>query len=233
MMNARIITTLTLGLAVLFTFFGCQPAKRSPLSQVHQTENLCERYPFLKAYQCSFDRVQFAARHGDANAQYALGYLYYYGVGVLSNEKLAIQWIQAAASRGNLSAKRALTLLSNGKQVSSAKTNASSQNVFQQSRGKNDGRAKTATCVSRNGYTIQIAASRNFSKLREFASQNERYFKTEPFIYHTKMDNAPWFVLTYGRYSTHAKAQSDLYRLPSSLKVYQPWVKSCALLLST
>jgi len=52
------------------------------------------------------------AEQGDANAQYALGYLYHNGLGVPRNYKLAIQWMTAASAKGNQKASEALRRIS-------------------------------------------------------------------------------------------------------------------------
>lgn len=54
------------------------------------------------------------ARQGDADAQYALGYLYYYGLGVPRDAQRAVHWIGQAASRGHEKAQRALLRVSGG-----------------------------------------------------------------------------------------------------------------------
>lgn len=52
------------------------------------------------------------AEQGYADAQYALGYLYYNGLGVPRNDTLSIQWLKEAAAKGNEEAIEALRRLS-------------------------------------------------------------------------------------------------------------------------
>ena len=54
----------------------------------------------VKNYALSFNHLLPLAEKGDKNAQYALGYLYYYGYGVDRNETLAMSWISKAAKQG-------------------------------------------------------------------------------------------------------------------------------------
>jgi len=51
------------------------------------------------------------AQHGEANAQYALGYLLFYGKGAERNRAQAMVWFQKAAAQGDVSAVRALAML--------------------------------------------------------------------------------------------------------------------------
>ena len=51
------------------------------------------------------------AKEGNADAEYSLGYLYYYGMGVPQNPNYGRQLIQSAAEQGNERAIEALTAL--------------------------------------------------------------------------------------------------------------------------
>jgi hypothetical protein len=66
--------------------------------------------------QQNYDRAALLlkplAEQGHADAQYALGYLYYNGLGVPSNNTLSMQWLKRAAANGNNEAVEALRRLS-------------------------------------------------------------------------------------------------------------------------
>lgn len=205
-MYRKFITNLLL-IAFSLLFVACNTTKTPSVNYVQQNENLCEKYRFLNAYQCSFDHVQWAARSGDPNAQYVLGYLYYYGIGVLPNDELALKWITESAQQGNPSAQRALALL----QPTQSGTTLS-----------------TSICRNSKGYTIQIAGSHNLSMLHQFMQKNQYHFDRNTFIFRKRLNNLPWYILAYGQYSTYEDAKRRLYHLPPALKIYQPWVKSCA-----
>ena len=64
-------------------------------------------------YSSAFQRLLPEAKKGNAQAQYAIGYLYYYGKGVRENLPHAKYWIQQAASQQYLPAKQALDLMDN------------------------------------------------------------------------------------------------------------------------
>jgi len=61
--------------------------------------------------------MQTLAGRGHLQAQYVLGYMYYYGLGLPRNEKEAIRWITTAAARGHPKAREALRLLEQGDPV--------------------------------------------------------------------------------------------------------------------
>ena len=56
-------------------------------------------------------RVEQAARSGDPDAQYALGYLYYYGIGTTQDRQAGLVWIRKAAAQGQSVAQEALRTL--------------------------------------------------------------------------------------------------------------------------
>lgn len=64
-------------------------------------------------YRQAFIRLKPAAVKGQPDAQYAVGYMYYYGQGVIEDRKLAWYWINCAAAAGQADAIAALQILGN------------------------------------------------------------------------------------------------------------------------
>lgn len=54
----------------------------------------------VQDYRHAFIRLKPEAEKGQADAQYAVGYMYYYGQGVIENRKKACMWISRAAKAG-------------------------------------------------------------------------------------------------------------------------------------
>ncbi len=67
-----------------------------------------------KDYVGAANLMRVLAQRGHLEAQYVLGYMYYYGQGLPRNEKEAIRWITTAAARGYPKAMRALEVLDQG-----------------------------------------------------------------------------------------------------------------------
>jgi septal ring-binding cell division protein DamX len=61
-----------------------------------------------KNYTVAAKLLKPLAQQGRGDAQYALGYLYFNGLGVPVNKSLAAQWFNSAAANGNENAKQAL-----------------------------------------------------------------------------------------------------------------------------
>lgn len=60
----------------------------------------CESNSFLQKYDCSLAKIEQSAERGDPDAQYALGYIYFYGVGTVRDLDAARLWIRKAAVQG-------------------------------------------------------------------------------------------------------------------------------------
>ena len=93
---------------------GC--ASHSATQDTHQANANagCVGNVYLEKYGCSIDRIQQAAEKGDPDAQYALGYMYFYGIGTIKDEQTAKLWIQRAAAQGQPLAQKAAAMMSSG-----------------------------------------------------------------------------------------------------------------------
>ena len=62
-------------------------------------------------YRAAFRQLQAPAKTGNPDAQYALGYLYFYGKVTKINEAEALTWFQSAAENGQHEAIYALKII--------------------------------------------------------------------------------------------------------------------------
>lgn len=67
----------------------------------------------VQNYRQAFIRLLPEAEHGQPDAQYAVGYMYYYGQGVIEDRKKAWYWIGCAAQQAQPDAVEAMTILQN------------------------------------------------------------------------------------------------------------------------
>ncbi len=65
----------------------------------------------IQNYRQAFIRLKPEADKGQPDAQYAIGYMYYYGQGVVEDRKQAWYWINCAARAGQADAIEALKIL--------------------------------------------------------------------------------------------------------------------------
>ncbi len=68
----------------------------------------------IQNYRQAFIRLKPEAEKGQPDAQYAVGYMYYYGQGVVEDRRKAWYWITAAAKAGQPDAKQAVKVLRRG-----------------------------------------------------------------------------------------------------------------------
>lgn len=122
---AKLITGSSISIFLMLGLNGCASnnppapvmpaAPGGPPSSSFASSAVCNNNPFLQKYQCSFMRVEQSARAGDPDAQYALGYLYYYGIGTTQDRQTGLIWIKKAAAQGQTVAQEALRALSGTK----------------------------------------------------------------------------------------------------------------------
>jgi TPR repeat protein len=65
----------------------------------------------LKNYQVAFEMLQPLAHEGDRDAQYALGYMYFYGIGIPQDTIKGRELIQAAAEKNQRMALKAIDII--------------------------------------------------------------------------------------------------------------------------
>lgn len=98
------ILKATIGLSLLFLLNACHTYSLQEGIQSFRNEE----------YRKAFVRLKPEAIKGQRDAQYAVGYMYYYGVGVVENRRQAWYWINTAASLGQPQAIEAVHLLQQG-----------------------------------------------------------------------------------------------------------------------
>src|SRR3989338_4545127 len=108
MLSFRMITfsAVAVELAILS---ACAPQRVQATADQQQT--VCKANKFLQKYNCSLDRIEETAATGDPDAEYALGYMYYYGINTTRDAETGKVWIQRAAHQGQPLAMQALSLL--------------------------------------------------------------------------------------------------------------------------
>ncbi len=83
----------------------------SPSAQTSEGQRLYHQH----AYPQAFEKLLPEAMKGAAQAQYAVGYMYFYGYGIGQDQKLAEYWLRESAKQGYSKAVQALSLIDNNK----------------------------------------------------------------------------------------------------------------------
>ncbi|WP_229669324.1 tetratricopeptide repeat protein [Legionella impletisoli] len=95
---------LTISFALLLT--GCSFTKMNLQEGIRSFQ--------VQDYRSAFIRLKPEAEKGNPDAQYAVGYMYFYGQGVTEDRKKALFWIKCAAKAGQPDAIAAMKMLTNG-----------------------------------------------------------------------------------------------------------------------
>lgn len=94
---------IIISIFLIFSLCGCL------VSQYNMQEGVANFK--LQNYRHAFIRLLPEAERGNPDAQYAIGYMYYYGQGVIENRVKALYWIKCAADKGHKDAIAALKIL--------------------------------------------------------------------------------------------------------------------------
>ena len=99
-------------LSLILVITGCSAEKATQKTfDRASVASACASNAYLKRYGCSAEKVQQAAEQGDADEEYALGYMYYYGIGITSDPQTAQLWISKAAEQGQPLAVKAQSII--------------------------------------------------------------------------------------------------------------------------
>lgn len=96
-LSFRILLTL---ITLLFLTTSCSWLGTSKSTYVHPT--VAQGKASFKAgkYELAYRQLLPRAVKGNSYAQYAIGYMYYYGKGMDRNEELAENWLRKSAKQG-------------------------------------------------------------------------------------------------------------------------------------
>ena len=90
-------------------------AKPRPLSPTNEASLRLAKHFFVnQRFNEAFESLLPLAIQGDPDAQYSVGYLFYYGKGVTKDQETGKKWIQKSAAQGFPNAEKALQLLNIG-----------------------------------------------------------------------------------------------------------------------
>ena len=186
----------------------------------------CKAHPFLNNYNCSIASIENQANEGDADAAYALGYLYYYGIGVPRDQQNAKLWIERAANLGQESAIQAQQLMQKRhpaqqqQQQQQQTNNTKLSEATAEVRHPKPVEQKTRRGVAR--YTVQLAASHDKKTLNNLKKQYNLHGVT---IGTRQVMGQNWYVMMQGNYPSKQSALSAISNFPEPIKDLKPWVR--------
>ncbi len=102
---------------------------------------------------------------------------------------------------------------------------AHNHNDFNEDKGYRYSKRRSHKHASNKNYTIQLLGTTSESTVRKFMrrtgiSDMASYYKTE------RSNGEPWYILTYGKYSSRRAAVDAIADLPSDVAKHQPWPRT-------
>ncbi len=188
---------------------------------------------------------------GHSQAQYALGYLYYYGLGISQNSEVGEKWIKSAAREGHQRAIKALELISK-ERVTEKETIETEQTPISTAEFAVEAITPPATGTSKdlstqalipksnteveteadswisvqppNNYTVQLTSLKSEAAAKNFLSNNPLDLTTKLLPYSVQGETR--YGIIYGSFPTYAEAKEALNNLPDNLLKSSPWIRN-------
>ena len=206
-------------------------------------------------YQAAFNNIQGPANAGNAEAEYALGYMYYYGKGTPLNQEKGKEWILKAAQAGNKNAQEAYQMiLAHEQQIMPAakmhqqmpmmkapqqKTMKNATPLISTKKVMLHSHSKIVSKKSYYPYTTAehqiLAANHRHYTLQLLATHNandaHRYIAkhklgNNAYYFHRKLNGKDLYSVIYGDYATRTAAAQAIKTLPKSVQILKPWIRS-------
>lgn len=251
MFKSHVITRSLIVLACGLALGACQKKPVfTPYDHVEASQADCSKNVFLQRYGCSLDRVETAAESNDSDAEYALGYMYFYGIGTVKDKETAIVWIKRAAEQGQPLAITAMQSIRRTQypKMGQAHLPKTSKNAYQEAIAPKNippsinphqvAHSKVTSTppvvvakkpslhhlkALNHHYTLQLMASHDLAIVKGFIKAHQ--LGKQAGFYQTRFQGNPWYVLIYGDYQSSNAAHNALGHLPASVKAMHPWVK--------
>lgn len=178
-------------------------------------------------YKAAIRLLLPVAAEGNCRAQYAVGYIYYYGlVGSIDYES-GLFWIKKAAKQHYPPAVRALKIIHQDYQHElheKAKTPLSSSlHPKISSYGESLLALKNLSIVPTNHYSLQLLGDYDLDSLKKIASKLN--LEGETFYGKTLRNKHDWYMLLYGDYKAPYLAKLAEMDLPASLRQFKPSIR--------
>lgn len=189
-------------------------------------------------FKQAFHQLLPLAAKGEAQAQYAVGYMYYYGYGAAQDKESGLFWMQKSAEQQYAPALKALAIIhshqneperpvtrqawKDEKTVTSALIKNPSPKTFPSPQPCKAMWEKSFLST----YALQLFGSYDLATLKEV--QTRLHLEKMTQYWRTQHNGRDWYVLTYQQYATLQQAKNALSYLPHKVKSLKPWIRKVA-----
>lgn len=165
-------------------------------------------------FKSAFKTLLPTAVGGNAQGQYAIGYMYYYGYGVSQDSDTGLFWMQKSAEQGFQPAITALNVIKIKSTSRAERVDAAEPLPVSPPR---------EPIVPTSGYGLQLFGSYDLNAVKQLQRQTDKQRLTV--IWHTEYHGRDWYVLIYGHYKTVTAAKRSIMEMPRKLQELHPWVR--------
>ncbi len=224
MLRTFSLALITLCLFTSLSAMAQQDAKMVAFNNMQHGKQDFVQGNYIKAYQ----ELLPEAQHGNAQAQYAIGYLLYYGLGVPQNHEQSRYWTKKAATQGLPDAKRALAKMNEQTtQAPTTKPKASSKpkqkNVVTISSSLPSNlkqQAQTFKGLSNDHFVLQVMGTHNYPTLKKVSKELDL---PESLIIRTYYQGKYWYIFVAGDYKTYQAALAAKKALNNDYPNIKAW----------
>lgn len=245
------LSKLVLGLSMVGALTGCAQSAKAPVYGVQSdavSDQACQNNAYLKQYGCSLQRVEQAAQSNEPDAEYALGYMYYNGIGTVKDTETAQVWIKRAAEQGQPLAISALKTIRQSQfpNMGQVTVNQATHAPKKTNNHPVDAHpSKVTTTVSAHQtkpvakpivamgslksmpadhFTVQLFASPHLDNVRHL--EQSLPHNVPMTIASMQKNGATWYLLLAGNFATRPQATAYVATLPANVKSSGPWIRS-------
>jgi DamX protein len=237
---------LCLGIIVALT--GCA-SKSSSTASYSQARESFE----VQDYKTAFEEVQTPAASGNADAEYALGYMYYYGKGTQANPELGKNWIARSAAQGNETALQAYQMIlareETGQTIATQASKMATPEIPNSTSPSTQTHAVTPSVETNTTAIIPTVKTTHFTKQEEalltvpathFTIQlsvetsnqaaaafiQTHHLATTAQVFRRQLNHHLDYVIIIGNYPNRRAATLAVKKLPATLRALHPWSRS-------
>jgi hypothetical protein len=221
-------------------FFGLQGCASSRAAEELQSGKISFDNGNFKS---AFHKLLPLASEGNAAAEYAIGYMYYYGYGTTQDSESGLFWMHKSAEQNYQPAIKALEIIKQNKvseeptqqltaeesiktmsdQILRTLASNTQKSPAAQSSLSTTRAAANPDVQHQKKFTLQLMGSYRVEDITQ--TQHRLHIENTSQCVRTQRNGRDWYILAYGKYPASYLAQLALNDLPAGLREMKPWVR--------
>lgn len=175
-------------------------------------------------YQEAFHSLLPIAVNGNEEAQYAVGYMYYYGLGVKEDNESGFFWMKLAAEHHNTKAIQAINLINSLKEKKNHPFFINKKATPKKANLKQIKSNPKKLTPSKQRFTLQLYGSYHLRSVQQEKNAFS-FLHKNLLVFRTTFKEKPWYILTYGQFASLHSTKLAKKKLPLFLQKFNPWIR--------